>query len=208
MGKKLIFIGGGAHLSVALEAAQLSNADPYGVLDNELKVGATRSGLRVLGGDAKIDELIAANCDFHVSVTDPTVRARLRTQLEARKATLVTLIHPRASVSETAKLGTGCFIAAGAIICPSAALGSGVVLNTGAQIDHDCRIGNDCHIAPGAVLAGNVIVGDGCFISSGAILAPNIEVGAKSIVGAGSVVLKNIGPGEKVLGNPARRADI
>lgn len=204
MRDSLVFVGGGAHLSVAVEAARLSGFKMRGVLDSALDTGSTRAGLPVLGGDEKIDALLAEGWQFHISVTEPATRAKLRAQLEKRQAALVTLIHPRASVSETAEIGAGCFLAAGAIVCPGAVLGRGVVLNTGAQVDHDCRIGDDCHIAPGAILAGTVTCGEQCFIASGAVVAPNITIGSRCIVGAGSVVLENIERGTKVIGKPAR----
>jgi sugar O-acyltransferase (sialic acid O-acetyltransferase NeuD family) len=203
MTEELVFIGAGAHLSVAAEVARLNRMVIAGLLDREFRVGGERFGIKVLGDDSLIEQL-AKKAVFHIAITEPAIRKKLRAQIESHGGQIVRLVHPRAVVSDDAELSDGCFVAAGAIVNPCAKLSAGIVVNTGAQIDHDCQIGPDCHIAPGAILAGNVTCGEATFIASGAIIAPNIRIGRGCVVGAGSVVLEDVPDGARVLGNPAR----
>jgi sugar O-acyltransferase (sialic acid O-acetyltransferase NeuD family) len=203
MADELVFIGAGAHLPVAAEVARLNRFAVAGVIDGALPIGEMRGGTTVLGGDDLIEGLVT-KAAFHVAITEPAIRRKLRMQIERHGGRTISLIHPRAIVSEAASLADGCFVAAGAIVNIGARLSAGVVINTGAQIDHDCQIEPDCHIAPGAILAGNVRCGEATFIASGAIIAPNISIGRGCVVGAGSVVLDNVPDGARVLGKPAR----
>lgn len=114
------------------------------------------------------------------------------------------LIHSRAAVSESASLGRGSVVFAGAIINAHAIVGRGVIVNTGAIVEHDCGIADAVHVSPGAVLTGGAAVGKSSWIGAGAVLLPGVVVGAASIVGAGAVVTRNVDNDTVVAGNPAR----
>jgi sugar O-acyltransferase (sialic acid O-acetyltransferase NeuD family) len=204
MDTALILIGAGAHLSVAVDVARLNDIAPAGVIDGALAAGSERCGIKVIGGDDRIAGLAAKGASFHIAITNPKVRRKLRDVIEGNGGSIVSLIHPRAIIASSATIGHGCFIAAGAIVNPQAALGMGVVLNTGAQVDHDCQVGADSHIAPGAILCGTVTCGERVFIASGAIIGPNVKIGLDVIVGAGSTVLDDVPDGMHVEGTPAR----
>jgi sugar O-acyltransferase (sialic acid O-acetyltransferase NeuD family) len=203
MASNLVLIGAGAHLSVAAEVARLNRVAVAGVVDGAFRAGEERCGLKVLGDDSVVAKLIA-EAVFHIAITQPAIRRKMREHVEHCGGQTISLIHPRAVVSEAATIADGCFIAVGAIVNPGASLSPGVVVNTGAQIDHDCTIGPDCHIAPGAVLTGNVTCGAATFIASGAIIAPNIRIGRGCVVAAGATVLEDVPDGARVFGTPAR----
>ncbi len=205
--KRIVFIGAGAHLAVVAEAARLCGHTVVGVLDAGKPVGSVAGTMMVLGSDDEIARLAAPDLAFHIAITAPDVRERLREHVGECGGHLLTLTHPAAIVSPSAQIGVGCFVAAGAIVGTGVLLCANVVLNTGAQIDHDCRIGPDSHIAPGAVLAGGIVCGAGTFISSGAIVIPNVRIGHRCVVGAGATVLHDVPDGARVFGTPARRVD-
>lgn len=95
-----------------------------------------------------------------------------------------TLIHPRATVSPTARIGEGTVIMAGAVIQAGAVIGKHCIINTCASVDHDCVLENFVHIAPGAHLCGNVKVGEGTLVGVGVGIAPNTTIPSWSIVKA------------------------
>lgn len=200
----LVLIGAGGHLSVVAEVARLTGHEVRGAIDPAFAPGARPAGVEILGGEDQIAPLWRNGCAFHIALTDPHARHRLRTLLERCPVPCVVLVHPRAVVSAAARIGAGCFIAAGAIVGAGAVLEPGVVLNTGAQVDHDSRIGADSHLAPGAVVAGGVSCGERTFIALGAIVGPNLRIGSDCVIGAGSTVLNDIGDGTFAAGTPAR----
>jgi sugar O-acyltransferase (sialic acid O-acetyltransferase NeuD family) len=116
----------------------------------------------------------------------------------------VTVVHPRAWVDPSVRLGPGTVVFAGAVIQPDAALGAHVIVNTGATIDHDCSLGDFVHVAPGCHLAGTVTLGQGAFLGTGVSVIVRGEVGPWATVGAGGVVVRHVPPGVTAIGVPAR----
>ena len=134
---------------------------------------------------------------FIAAIGDNRARQRLRGQM--------TVIHPTATISPSAEIGRGSFIAARAFIGPKAKVGRGAIINTGAIIEHECAVGDYAHVASGAVLSGRAQVGDGALVGAGAVIRLGQRVGAWATVGCGAVVVKDVPAGEKWAGNPARK---
>ncbi len=131
-------------------------------------------------------------------------RLALHVMLEQQGLIPLSVVHPAAFVANSARIGAGCQVLAGASVCVDVALGIQTIVNTNASVDHECVIGAGVHIAPGATLAGCVEVGEGAMVGVGAVVLPHLKVGADAIVGAGAVVVKNVPDNVIVYGNPAR----
>ena len=117
----------------------------------------------------------------------------------------LSIIHPRAYVHPTVRLGRGTVIFAGAVIQPDARIGEHCIVNTLASVDYsDRNIGAFVNIAPGAHLAGNVLVGDGVLIGLGSGVIPHVSIGARTVIGAGSAVVGDLPPEVTATGVPAR----
>jgi len=117
----------------------------------------------------------------------------------------LSVIHPRAVIAGSASLGSGCFVAAQAVIGPCVTVGEAVIVNHGAVVDHDCVVGAFSHIAPLASLSGGVKIGRRVQIGTGARVLPGVHVADDAVVGAGAVVLQDIGAAETWVGVPAKR---
>lgn len=128
------------------------------------------------------------------------VRDRVFEQLRKNGFTMPVIIDPSATISTTATIGEGTFIAKGVLINAYSAIGKMCIINTGAILEHDAKIGSFSHVAGGAVLCGEVQVGDHSFIGANATVIQQVKIGNDVIVGAGSVVLADVPDGLTVYG--------
>lgn len=92
------------------------------------------------------------------------------------------LIHPRAYVADTAQVGEGAMIMAGAIVDVRAEIGELSVLWPGACINHDTKIGLNTFVSPGANICGFVNIGPHSFIGAGATIADHCQVPERSFI--------------------------
>ena len=118
--------------------------------------------------------------------------------------TLVTVVHPAASISPDAILGAGVFVGAGCIIDPGVRIGEFTIINHMCAICHDTCIGRACHICPGVVLAGGCIVGDLTWLGVASTCRDRIRIGNHVFVGSKANVVRDIPSGSLAYGNPAR----
>lgn len=202
-----VVLGAGGHARVVVDAL------PGGVAGGHVSPEpATDARLGPhLGGDHVIAALAKAGHGFvlglgFVDGGGARRRAGLLEQLAAADADLVTVVHAAATVSASASIGPGAFVAAGAVLGPDVRIGRGSIVNTRASVDHDCVIGDNVHIAPGAVLSGGVRVGADSLIGVGAVVIQGITIGAGVVVGAGAVVVADLPDGVIARGVPAKVA--
>lgn len=158
-----------------------------------------------------LDEAVAGSTQVHVAIGAAAARERearalgFDASLSHRQPTLVTIIHPHATVSPHAGIGPGCFLAAQCVVAPAARLGVSVIVNHGAVVDHDAQVGDYTHVAPLAALGGGVQVGRRVLVGAGAKLLPGVRVADDVVIGAGAVVRDSIERPGVYAGVPARR---
>ncbi len=80
-------------------------------------------------------------------------------------------ISPRASISDSAKVGADCHIHDFAVIADEARIGDGCIIYPGVYIGQGVQVGNDCIFYP------NVVIYDGCQIGNRVIINANSGVG-------------------------------
>lgn len=131
-------------------------------------------------------------------------RAHAQDFFIAQRMTVLTLVHPHASVSPQAVLGQGTQILAMAVVAARATLAAMCIVNHRASVDHECVLERGATVAPGATLCGCVRIGEDAFIGAGAVVLPRVTIGAGATVGAGAVVTRDVPAGAVVVGNPAR----
>lgn len=198
---KLIIIGAGGHGKVVADIASLCGYSEICFLADSCDASEIM-GYRVLGGTELIPELEG---DFIVAIGAASVRRRFIEQLEALGKNIVTLVHPAATVSSTATLGTGTVVVAGAVINPDTKIGKGSIINTCASVDHDNILGDFVHVSVGAHLAGGVSVGDDAWIGVGAAVNNGISICGGCMIGSGAVVVRDITESGTWVGVPARK---
>jgi sugar O-acyltransferase (sialic acid O-acetyltransferase NeuD family) len=199
-----LILGASGHGRVVADiASRLNRYEQIAFLDDdEGKTSALDHP--VLGTVATVDRYLE-DFDVFVAVGDNQVRQRLQLGLQARSASLATLVHPSAVLGSQVSLGAGTAVMAGAVINCGSVVGRGCIINTSASLDHDNVLEDFVHISPGAHLAGTVHVGEGTWIGIGACVINNLRLAGGCRIGAGAVVISDIVERGTYVGIPARR---
>jgi len=198
---KISLIGAGGHCLVVVDALQLAYPErKFEIRDDNIDLIRKNR----FGDSIQHPAIVPTLTIVHLCVGNNMTRANLYQSLKAHCPELFTIIHPKSTISHSAILGQGNFIAAQSVIGPFATVGQGCIINHTTIIDHECTIGNWCHVAPHATLGGNVTVEDYSFIGANATILPGLTIGRGAIIGAGAVVTKDVRAGQTVIGVPAR----
>jgi acetyltransferase EpsM len=184
MMRDLIIIGGGEHGHCVYEAAQLSGMSAIGFVDRE-----ERSIKPYLGTDAALAHY--PNADFILGVGLGNVRTARAEIVSRCPDRWVSVIHPTAIISPSARIGKGTVILAGAIVNANAVIGEHCIINTGAVVEHDCEIGDFTHLCPRVVMGGGTRIGSNSFIGMGAVLRDHIELPPREFIMMGAVIRSN-----------------
>jgi sugar O-acyltransferase (sialic acid O-acetyltransferase NeuD family) len=92
------------------------------------------------------------------------------------------LIHPSAYVADTARVGDGVMIMAGAIVDVHTEIGDLAVIWPGSCVNHDSKIGSNTFVSPNATVCGFANVGSNCFIGAGSVIADHCKVPQGSLI--------------------------
>ena len=134
----------------------------------------------------------------------PVRRKEVYRRFRARGFRFSRVVHPQAIVEESAVLGSGAQVMAGAVIQHNVVLDEDTLVNTRASIGHDTRVGAHAHVAPGGTVCGCAKVGVGTHVGAGATIIQGVRIGEWCVVAAGAVVTGPVRDGVTVLGVPAR----
>jgi sugar O-acyltransferase (sialic acid O-acetyltransferase NeuD family) len=203
----VVIVGAGGHGKVVLDVLLAERRyRPVGFVDADPKLtDAYVGGLPVLGSVNSLTRLRRERLRHAiVAIGDNLARLRYATLLREEGFTLVSAVHPTASVSPSATLGDNVVVCAQAAVVCEARVGAAAIVNTGAVVDRECVVGDGVHVCPGAVLAGRVRVGRGAFVGIGAQVIQCRTVGRFAIVGAGAAVIDDVPDFATVVGVPAR----
>ena len=194
-------IGAGGHAAIVVSTLDEAGVEIAGLFDdNEATHGTSVLGYTVLGPPELACEMGVRRAIIGIGDN------RVRRWMTERLATIewITLIHPRAYVHPTARIGQGTVVMIDAVIRPYTRVGSHAIINTKAVVGHNCTVGDFAHLAGSAHMGGGSSIAEGGFVGLGAVLVPERHVGAWATVGAGGVVAHDIPPHTVAVGVPAR----
>lgn len=196
MNKPVLVLGAGGHAAVVVDILRQLNCTVIGLVAKEQpKAQPVFEGLTWYSTD---DDVLSFDKNSIVlvnaigSLPGQDIRFKVHQQFKQLGYSFMTIVSPKAIVSDYAFLSEGVQVMPGSIVNVNASIGEGTILNSGAIIEHDCIIGKHNHIAPGAVLSGSVVTGDYVHIATGAKVIQGIHIGERTLVGAGATVTKNL----------------
>jgi sugar O-acyltransferase (sialic acid O-acetyltransferase NeuD family) len=203
---RLLILGAGGH---SRAVSDLASEVGWTVAGYTEPAGTPRPG--VLGTDADVGELArAGTIDAAVVGLGNSLlprRAELFRLLHDAGIPIPSLVHPRAVLSRSCRVGAGSVVFAGCVLGAGVDMGVNGVCYAGVIVEHDCRIGDHCYLSPGVVVCGQVTLERGAFLGAGAVVVPGVRIGADAVVAAGAVVLRDVPAGTTVLGVPARQRE-
>jgi len=205
----LVIIGAGGNTRVIID--MITHNPGYRVValldDDPALLGRHMMGVPVVGPRMTLGALTRRGVRQAVVGIVGATSVILRRQIcrETREAgfEIPSIHHPSAIVAESAVMGTGLLIMAGAIVNPCATIEDDVLINTGSIVEHDCVIEQGAFLGPGVKLAGNTRVGRYAFVGIGAVSVPGIRIGEESLVAAGAVLTRDIPARHFARGVPA-----
>ena len=194
----IIVYGAGGHAKSVMEILLQNNDRTIaGIVDDDPRLtGVEVLGIPVLGTQAVLLPLIKQGATQAANgvggILDISVRIRIFGRLEGLGFLCPSLIHPRATVEPSAKVGQGVQVFANAYVGSEATLEPKCMINTNAVVSHDCVIGAYTHIAPGALLAGHVHVGARTLVGMGVTTSIGVKIGDEVRIGNGAIILADV----------------
>ena len=186
---RLLVVGAGGHGQSVAEAAELSGEfRVVGFLDDSLPPDQKVLGHSVLGSVASMVNHRSACDSAIVAIGKNDLRQRLMQQLIDEDFVLATVIHPRAFVSPSARIGKGSAIMAGGLVGTQARLGVGVIVNCGAVVDHHACVEDFGHLGVNACMAGGSSLGKGSWMQAGASLGYGVVVPPYTVLRPGQAL--------------------
>jgi len=202
--KRLAILGASGHGKVVAEMAELSGWTSIVFFDDAWPTITQNGPWQICGNSQRLESEASQFEGIIVAIGNNEIRLAKSKEIRKKGLPLVTLIHPKAIVSQYATIDEGSVVMAGAVINPFAKIGLAAIINTSATIDHDCLLGDGVHVSPGAHLAGAVSVGHRTWIGIGAVVKQCLQIGADTTVGAGSAVVNDISDHQTIVGIPGK----
>jgi acetyltransferase EpsM len=203
---KVIIIGHGGHSKVVSDNIRASkNLQIIGYLDNKYEDIQIIDHL-IYGPIGAAKHLMGENNDvkFVMAIGDNRVRKSIIEMLDINIDNFVTIIHPTASVSPSAKIGKGTVVMPQAVINADVKIGNHCIINSCSVVEHDSLLEDFVHLCPNSTIAGTVEIGKGTFVGSGATIIPSKRVGEWSMIGAGATVINDLPDNCLAVGTPAK----
>ena len=194
----ILIYGAGGHAKAIMDMVkQIGEYTIAGIVDDDpLLTGKKVLGIPVLGTRAVLPALIKQGVTLAANgvggILDIGIRVKIFELLKDAGFTFPALIHPRATVEPSAKVGDGVQVFANAYVGSEAVLHPKCIVNTNVVVSHDCVIGAYTHIAPGALLAGHVHVGARTLVGMGVTTTIGIKIGSGVRIGNGAILLADV----------------
>ena len=147
----LLILGAGQYGTVVKEVAQaIGSYTTISFLDD--------NNPRAIGRLADYVEYVGEYDHAFVAIGNLSLRLEWICRLQSAGFVLPVLVHPRAVVMPSAKIGAASVIEPLAVVHSYAVVGDGCIISSGAIVNHNAEIDCCCHVDCNAVVPANEIV--------------------------------------------------
>lgn len=144
---------------------------------------------------------------FFCALGDCRYRRIYAEKILKKGGVFISLIHPGATVSSSAKIGRGVIICNWCSVSDNVDVGDFTMLHSFTSLGHDVKIGANNSIESYCFFGGYSQTGDNTTFHVRSLIIPHKKVGNNCSVGVGSVVMRNFGDNIHLFGNPAKKLD-
>jgi UDP-3-O-[3-hydroxymyristoyl] glucosamine N-acyltransferase len=191
---RIAIIGAG---SFAVYVAHLASAEHeiVGYFCNQRPLGTFVENIPILGSIDDIERL------YHEKYFDELLSGVGYLQFQYRKLSFerfwgripfATIIHSRAYVDPSSRVGEGSVIHANCVLDKGVRIGHNVFLGPTTTVAHESSIGAHCITSAGVTVAGSSHVGESVFTGVGSVIKDKTTVCDNAKIGIGSVVVMPI----------------
>jgi sugar O-acyltransferase (sialic acid O-acetyltransferase NeuD family) len=159
-------------------------------------------GVGLLG--TTTDFVPASGDHLLMAISAPAIKERVAGVLTTRGGRFASLIHPRAVVAGSARIGEGAILCPLSLISADAEVGKFCTINAMSSVGHDVRLGDYSTLSAHVDLTGLVSVGRSVMIGSGAKVLPKVRIGDNATIGAGAIVYRSVPSGRTAYATPAK----
>ncbi len=193
----LIIYGGGGHAKALIDLIRAEGRYRIaGLLDDGVPAGGLVLDVPVLGDGSLLGELRQKGIGLAVNavggIGNITPRLQVYEKLKVAGFRCPNVIHPRAFVEASAKLGEGGQYFYNSYTGSDVKIGFGCIISTNAILSHDCLLEDYVNISPGAILAGGVKVGARSLIGMGVTINLNVSIGSGCRIGNSAVIKSDV----------------
>jgi len=166
--QKLLILGAGGHGKAVAEAAFFSGKwQEIAFVDDCWPEKNSVFGLAIVSNIVGLAKMASGWTAAIPAVGNNALRQQWMHAIKSTGISVATVIHPTASVSPSAIIGSGTAIMALAMIGVDVKMGEGVIINAHSTVDHDVTLGDFVHLGVGTHLAGGVKIGNNCWLQVG-----------------------------------------
>jgi acetyltransferase EpsM len=203
---KVVVIGHGGHSKVVSDIIRSNNSlQIIGYLDNMYERNQSLNNL-IFGPISAAMQLKEEhkNVKFVVAIGDNRTRKLVFEKLGLNIMDFLTIVHPSASISPSAKIGYGTVVMPQVVINADVIIGNHCIINSSSVVEHDSLLKDFVHLCPNSTIAGTVEMHEGSCVGSGATIIPNRRIGEWTMIGAGATVIDHIPANCLAVGTPAK----
>ncbi|MBQ5851949.1 MAG: hypothetical protein IIW54_14225 [Lachnospiraceae bacterium] len=165
--RRLLIVGAGQYGHVVKEIAEFN-------ADFEMVSFLDDSSDDAVGKIVEAERFVTQYSMAIVAIGNAEIRRQLTMKLVEYGYEIATLIHPKATISSSAKVGMGCVIEAGAVLNTASELCEGVFVSPGAVVNHNSTVGQYSHIDCNAVVEAGSNVPANIKLVSGSVFSKKL----------------------------------
>lgn len=202
--KCLAIIGASGHGKVIADIALLTGWESIVFFDDAFPTLSSLESWEVRGDTRDFINTASAYDGVVIAIGDNKTRLSLYHKLNDIDCNIVSLIHPKATISHFSSIGYGTVVMAGSVVSSCAVIGDVCIINSNSIVEHDCVLSDGVHLSPLAAIAGGCKIGKRSWIGIGAVVKQQLHIAENVIVGAGGVVINDLSSDNTYIGIPAR----